>query len=76
MSLLNVVTAITQEIGFITEMVTTLAKTSEKRMDTMRQRYEMHIEEERATTTAIIVELEELKKKLADLIETPAEKQP
>jgi len=69
MALLNVVTAITQEITYLNEMISGLARSSESRIDALRKRHEAAVEEERTTTAAVIAEIEALKKKLGSLIE-------
>lgn len=71
MSLLNVVTSITQEIGFITEMVENLARQSNDRKDRLRMQYEAAVTEESLHFAAVTDELNALKQKLANLIEEP-----
>jgi hypothetical protein len=69
MSLLNVVTAITQEIGFITEMVENLERQSSDRKERLRVQYEAAVTEESLHFAAVTYELNTLKQKLANLIE-------
>jgi endonuclease III-like uncharacterized protein len=71
MALLNVVTALTQEIAYTDELVRNLLKISERRQEAMRKRFDQAIAEENQMTHEVIAELNELKKKLAALIEEP-----
>lgn len=69
MALLNVVTALTQEIHYIEEMVQNLAKRSEDRKARLRIAFEAATTEEALNFAAVTDELNALKHKLAGLIE-------
>jgi len=72
MALLNIVTAITQEITYLNEMVETLAKQSNERKDKLRKQYEDAVTEESLQFAATTDELNALKQKLMNLIEEKA----
>jgi len=69
MALLNVVTAITQEITYLNEMVEALAKQSNERKEKLRVQYEAAVTEESLQFAATTDELNALKRKLMNLIE-------
>jgi hypothetical protein len=69
MALLNIVTAITQEITYLNEMVEALAKQSNERKERLRKQYEAAVTEESLQFAATTDELNALKQKLMNLIE-------
>jgi polyhydroxyalkanoate synthesis regulator phasin len=71
MALLDVVTALTQEITFVNEMVENLAKRSEERKAQLRKQFEAAMTEESLNFAAVTDELNALRHKLAALIEEP-----
>jgi hypothetical protein len=73
MALLNVVTALTQEIAYTEELIQNLLKISETRLAAMRERFNRAVQEENETTLQVVDELKALKAKLAALIEEPKE---
>lgn len=72
MTLLNTVTALTQEIHYLDEMIASLQKKSHERQAILAIQCEAAQLEDRQTTTAVISELSELKRKLSLLIDAPA----
>jgi hypothetical protein len=72
MALLNIVTAITQEITYLNEMVEALAKQSNVRKERLRKQYEAAVTEESLQFAATTDELNALKQKLMNLIEEKA----
>jgi len=71
MTLLNTVTALTQEIQYLDEMIASLQKKSEERQTLLAIQCNAAQKREREVTTAVIAELSELKNKLALLIDEP-----